>query len=66
VERQTSTEPQWRKSSHSNGSGGERVEVATAHDRILIRDSKTPDEPVLAFRSAVLDALLNGLRVDAR
>ncbi|MGH3313956.1 MAG: DUF397 domain-containing protein [Streptomyces sp.] len=39
---------QWRKSSHSNGSGGNCVEVA---DRVVggvpVRDSKVPDGSVL-------------------
>lgn len=54
--------PIWRKSSHSNGVGGECVEVAAAHDYTLIRDSKNPDGPILTFRNTALSALLNGLR----
>jgi hypothetical protein len=37
----------WRTSSHS-GTNGACVEVATAPDRVLVRDSKDPDGPMLA------------------
>lgn len=56
----------WRKSSRSNGVGGECVEMASAHDRVLVRDSKNPEGPVLAFRSAALGALFGGLRTNGR
>lgn len=40
----------WRKSSYSNGDGGQCVEVADHHSGvILIRDSKTPAGPVLVL-----------------
>ncbi|PBC83297.1 MULTISPECIES: DUF397 domain-containing protein [unclassified Streptomyces] len=39
----------WRKSSYSTGDGPECVEVATAPGTILIRDSKNPTGPRLAF-----------------
>ncbi|TXS43892.1 DUF397 domain-containing protein [Streptomyces sp. OR43] len=32
--------PQWRKSSYSNGTGGECVEVAELHNSVGVRDSK--------------------------
>jgi hypothetical protein len=38
----------WRKSSYSGGNGGACVEVATT-DHVLVRDSKNPDGPRLAF-----------------
>jgi hypothetical protein len=39
---------QWRKSSYSNGSGGECVEVATDLPGVIpVRDSKAQDGPVL-------------------
>ncbi|AQU67558.1 DUF397 domain-containing protein [Streptomyces niveus] len=38
----------WRKSSYSNGDGGECVEVADGHPGVVpVRDSKTPTGPVL-------------------
>ncbi len=39
----------WRKSSYSNGSGGNCVEIATPRDGMLVRDSKDPEGPVLGF-----------------
>ncbi|WP_438817361.1 DUF397 domain-containing protein [Streptomyces actuosus] len=33
-------EPVWCKSSYSSGEGGECVEVAAAHETVLVRDSK--------------------------
>jgi hypothetical protein len=38
----------WRKSSRSSGNGGACVEVAAA-GTVLVRDSKDPDGPCLAF-----------------
>ncbi|MFC9602201.1 DUF397 domain-containing protein [Streptomyces niveus] len=39
---------QWRKSSYSNGDGGDCVEVADGHHGVVpVRDSKTPTGPVL-------------------
>ncbi|WP_405676634.1 DUF397 domain-containing protein [Streptomyces sp. NBC_01511] len=38
----------WRKSSYSNGDGGECVEVADGCPGVIpVRDSKTPTGPVL-------------------
>lgn len=45
--------PAWRKSSHSGNNGGQCVEVALHAGNVsaacLIRDSKDPSGPVLAF-----------------
>jgi hypothetical protein len=38
----------WRTSSYSAAHGG-CVEVAPAPERVLVRDSKDPDGPALAF-----------------
>ena len=47
VDRTTAT---WRKSTHSNGSGGNCVEAATTRDgHPALRDSKNPDGPALLF-----------------
>jgi len=43
----------WRKSSYSNGTGGECVEVATGLPGVVpVRDSKRQDGPVLLFPRA--------------
>ncbi len=44
----------WRTSSYSGSNGGECVQVAAAPGagRVLVRDSKDPDGPVLAVTSA--------------
>lgn len=40
----------WRKSSYSDGSGGNCLEVADGHpDLVPVRDSKVPDGPHLTF-----------------
>ncbi|MFD8379332.1 DUF397 domain-containing protein [Streptomyces sp. NPDC059679] len=40
----------WRKSSYSNGEGGECVEVADGIEGIVpVRDSKNPHGPALVF-----------------
>lgn len=54
---------EWRKSTHSNN-GGDCVEVAvnlaTADDVVLVRDSKNPTGPVLRFTRAEWTAFLAG------
>ncbi|MER6681613.1 DUF397 domain-containing protein [Streptomyces olivaceoviridis] len=54
----------WRKSSYSNGSGGECVEVADAHPGIVpVRDSKKPHNgPVLLFRPLAWSSFLDSLK----
>jgi hypothetical protein len=54
----------WRKSSYSNGSGGECVEVADGQPGVMpVRDSKTSDAgPVLRFRAPAWDAFLTSLK----
>ncbi|MFI6932971.1 DUF397 domain-containing protein [Streptomyces sp. NPDC050287] len=43
----------WRKSSYSNGDGGNCVEVADGVPGVVpVRDSKVPGGPVLLVRSA--------------
>ena len=41
----------WRTSSYSGGNGGECVQVAAkpSTGRVLVRDSKDPDGPVLTL-----------------
>ncbi|MEU0549938.1 DUF397 domain-containing protein [Micromonospora sp. NPDC005979] len=44
------TGARWRKSTRSNGSGGNCVEVAdNLPGLVAVRDSKDPDGPVLVF-----------------
>ncbi|WP_326560603.1 DUF397 domain-containing protein [Micromonospora sp. NBC_01796] len=48
----TTEPPNWRKSSRSNQSGGDCVEVAdNLPGRVLVRDSKDQSGPVLTFGS---------------
>jgi hypothetical protein len=42
------TNARWRKSSHSDGNGGDCVEVAAGVPGVIpVRDSKVPDGPVI-------------------
>jgi predicted secreted Zn-dependent protease len=50
----------WRKARAS--AEGNCVEVATDNGRILIRDSKDPDGPRLAFSRAEWSAFLAGVK----
>ncbi|WP_234541603.1 DUF397 domain-containing protein [Streptomyces shenzhenensis] len=54
----------WRRSSYSNGSGGECVEVAAPHpDVVPVRDSKKDqDGSVLLFRPLAWTAFLGSLK----
>ncbi|TDC12951.1 DUF397 domain-containing protein [Streptomyces sp. 8K308] len=52
----------WRKSSYSNGDGGECVEVARGLAGALpVRDSKGPGKPVLVFPHRSWQAFLTTL-----
>ena len=39
----------WRKSTYSGANGAQCVEVGTATGSVLVRDTKNPDGPRLAF-----------------
>jgi Domain of unknown function (DUF397) len=39
----------WRKSSYSGGNGGDCAEVGQAPGRVLVRDTKDHQGPMLAF-----------------
>lgn len=52
----------WQKSSQSTFNGN-CVEAGTCPHGILVRDSKHPDGPVLAFTPAEWDAFLGGVRL---
>lgn len=51
----------WRKSSHSDSSGGDCVEVAPLSETIAMRDSKNPDTALTVGRAA-FGALARGLK----
>ena len=50
----------WRKSSFS-GTNGQCVEVAAGSD-VLVRDSKRPDGPMLAFSREEWEAFIAGAK----
>jgi hypothetical protein len=53
----------WRKSSRSNGNGGNNcVEVAAAAGAVAVRDSKHPTGPVLVFAPAGWAAFIAGAK----
>ncbi|MCX3058408.1 DUF397 domain-containing protein [Streptomyces beihaiensis] len=57
--------PGWRKSSYSNSDGGQCLEVRDDLDAVVpVRDSKTPEGPVLAFAAtgwaSFVDAVKGG------
>jgi hypothetical protein len=51
----------WRKSSYSNGQGGDCVEVAS-DDEILVRDTTDRDGGTLAFSAVAWREFLGALR----
>ncbi|MFJ4832389.1 DUF397 domain-containing protein [Streptomyces sp. NPDC088747] len=53
----------WRKSSYSNGTGGDCVEVAPGVPGVIpVRDSKVQDGPVLVIRATAWAAFVSDLR----
>jgi hypothetical protein len=52
----------WRKSTYSNGSGGDCVEITGTGRVIAVRDSKDPDGPVLAIIPSQWRAFLTDVR----
>ena len=53
----------WRKSSYSNGSGGDCVQVALAVAEVVaVRDSKNPNGPQLIFSHDEWRAFMAALR----
>ncbi|MET9995476.1 MULTISPECIES: DUF397 domain-containing protein [Streptomyces] len=50
----------WFKSSHSNGDGGDCVEVAAHPSAVHVRDSKVTDGPVLTVGHAAWNAFIQG------
>ncbi|MFF5567276.1 DUF397 domain-containing protein [Streptomyces sp. NPDC012623] len=55
--------PQWHKSSYSNSTGGECVEVADlAVAGVSVRDSKRPLGPLISVRRSAWDGFLGAVR----
>ena len=53
----------WKKSSRSNGNGGNNcVEVATLDTAVAVRDSKNPSGPALIFNPAQWTEFLNSAK----
>lgn len=53
----------WRKSTYSNGDGGNCVEVCDAHTAVVpVRDSKVPDGPVLTITARVWTSFVTSLK----
>lgn len=56
----------WRKSSYSGNSGGNCAEAANVPGAVLIRDSKDPRGPMLAFGRVAWDAFAAAVKTDAQ
>jgi hypothetical protein len=57
----------WRKSSYSNGSGGDCVEVCDAHTGVVpVRDSKVPSGPVLTVTAPAWTSFVTSLKSEPR
>jgi len=54
----------WRKSSYSGNSGGNCTEVANVLGAVLIRDSKDPRSPVLAFGREAWETFAAAVQAD--
>jgi Domain of unknown function (DUF397) len=52
----------WRKSTYSNGSGGNCVEVADLPNGRAVRDSKHPQGPTLVFAPDQWHAFVQGIK----
>ena len=56
----------WRKSSYSGGASGNCTQVAAVTGAVLVRDSKNPDGPRLAFGHSAWEAFAASLRAGGR
>jgi hypothetical protein len=53
----------WRRSSYSNASGGACVEITEDLPGVVpVRDSKSPQGPVLVVPAAIWDTFVNSLK----
>ncbi|MFJ2741633.1 DUF397 domain-containing protein [Streptomyces sp. NPDC087440] len=57
-----SAEPSWHKSSYSNGTGGECVEVACVSAHTAVRDSKAPEGTQITLRRATWTEFIRAVR----
>jgi Domain of unknown function (DUF397) len=55
----------WRKSTYSDGNGGEYVETASSNGLIMVRDTKDRDGGTLAFSAAAWAAFTTYRRIAA-
>ncbi|NYI06904.1 DUF397 domain-containing protein [Allostreptomyces psammosilenae] len=54
---------EWRKSSYSNGGGGECIEAATNFPGVVpVRDSKDPEGPALVFHASAFAAFVGAVK----
>lgn len=61
----TSDNTQWRKSSYSGTQGGNCVEVADHGGRMLVRDTKDRQGPVLTFSAEAWRRFAGQVKADA-
>ncbi|MFF4119497.1 DUF397 domain-containing protein [Streptomyces sp. NPDC001714] len=54
----------WRKSSYSSSEGGNCVEVAAMSAKVHVRDSKTPDGPILTVSPSIWSEFLDRVARD--
>ncbi|WP_075023469.1 DUF397 domain-containing protein [Actinomadura madurae] len=52
----------WRKSSYSDATGGECVELAGVPGYVLLRDSRDPDGPVICLDLAAARGFMSRVR----
>lgn len=56
------TDAAWFRSTKSDMSGGNCLEIAYVNDGVAIRDSKNPDGPHLSFTRPEFDAFVGGAK----
>ncbi|MER5582048.1 DUF397 domain-containing protein [Streptomyces asoensis] len=55
----------WRKSSYSNTTGGECLEIAEGTPFVPVRDSKAPERGALVFDEAVWSVFVSSITMAA-
>jgi hypothetical protein len=56
----------WRKSSYSGSNGAECVEVGMTTGTVVVRDTKDPDGPRLAFAPGAWEKFAVRVKADVR